>query len=177
MPGGPHHHHQQDYYELGVILTRKKLYTQVLAHDKRLLRLWHNACGRSCSLGRALALAKPLRAANPISRLRRNAAAPLQAARQLAQCLQSMQATKNLEKAKRVWDGDEAELAQVHNALGFCYFQMAKVRPRMGVMRPLRHAPAAICLWRPCHSAAGVAAPAVACLVRFGRLEGSMGGH
>lgn len=38
------------------------------------------------------------------------------------------QATKNLEKAKKVWDGDEAELAQVHNALGFCYFQMAKVR-------------------------------------------------
>jgi hypothetical protein len=26
-----------------------------------------------------------------------------------------------------VWDGDEAELAQVHNALGFCYFSMAKV--------------------------------------------------
>lgn len=25
-----------------------------------------------------------------------------------------------------MWDGDEAELAQVHNALGFCYFQMAK---------------------------------------------------
>lgn len=40
------------------------------------------------------------------------------------------QATKNLEKAKRVWDGDEAELAQVHNALGFCYFQMAKVSNR-----------------------------------------------
>ena len=37
------------------------------------------------------------------------------------------QATKNLEKAKKVWDGDAAELAQVHNALGFCYFQMAKV--------------------------------------------------
>lgn len=55
----------EDFYELGVILTRKKLFTQ---------------------------------------------------------------ATKNLEKAKKVWDGDEAELAQVHNALGFCYFQMAKVR-------------------------------------------------
>jgi tetratricopeptide (TPR) repeat protein len=40
------------------------------------------------------------------------------------------QATKNLEKAKRVWDGEEAELAQVHNALGFCYFQMARVRAR-----------------------------------------------
>lgn len=37
------------------------------------------------------------------------------------------QATKNLEKAKKVWDGDEAELAQVHNALGFCYYQMSKV--------------------------------------------------
>ena len=58
------HNKTKDYYELGVILTRKKLFTQ---------------------------------------------------------------ATKNLEKAKKVWDGDEAELAQVHNALGFCYFQMAKV--------------------------------------------------
>lgn len=48
----------EDYFELGVILTRKKLYTQ---------------------------------------------------------------ATKNLEKARRSWDGDEGELAQVHNALGFCY--------------------------------------------------------
>jgi len=54
----------EDYYELGVILTRKKLYTQ---------------------------------------------------------------ATKNLEKAKKVWDGEEADLAQVHNALGFCYFNMEKV--------------------------------------------------
>jgi hypothetical protein len=54
----------KDYYELGVILTRKKLYTQ---------------------------------------------------------------ATKNLEKAKKVWDGEEADLAQVHNALGFCYFNMEKV--------------------------------------------------
>eukprot|EP00877_Chromochloris_zofingiensis_P001406 jgi/Chrzof1/11266/Cz05g29290.t1 len=54
----------EDYYELGVILTRKKLYTQ---------------------------------------------------------------ATKNLEKAKKVWDGEENELAQVHNALGFCYFNMDKV--------------------------------------------------
>ncbi|GIL46789.1 hypothetical protein Vafri_3678 [Volvox africanus] len=53
----------EDYYELGVILTRKKLYTQ---------------------------------------------------------------ATKNLEKAKKVWDGEESELAQVHNALGFCYFNMEK---------------------------------------------------
>ena len=44
---------------------------------------------------------------------------------QLAPC--PPQATKNLEKAKKVWDGDEAELAQVHNALGFCYNQMAKV--------------------------------------------------
>ncbi|EFJ45362.1 hypothetical protein VOLCADRAFT_118323 [Volvox carteri f. nagariensis] len=53
----------EDYYELGVILTRKKLFTQ---------------------------------------------------------------ATKNLEKAKKVWDGEESELAQVHNALGFCYFNMDK---------------------------------------------------
>ena len=48
----------EDYFELGVILTRKKLYTQ---------------------------------------------------------------AAKNLERARRSWDGDEGELAQVHNALGFCY--------------------------------------------------------
>ncbi|KXZ52747.1 hypothetical protein GPECTOR_8g139 [Gonium pectorale] len=53
----------EDYYELGVVLTRKKLFTQ---------------------------------------------------------------ATKNLEKAKKVWDGEESELAQVHNALGFCYFNMDK---------------------------------------------------
>lgn len=39
------------------------------------------------------------------------------------------QATKNLEKAKKVWDGEENELAQVHNALGFCYFNMDKVSP------------------------------------------------
>ena len=37
------------------------------------------------------------------------------------------QATKNLEKAKKVWDGEEADKAQVHNALGFCYFNMEKV--------------------------------------------------
>lgn len=53
----------EDYYELGVILTRKKLFTQ---------------------------------------------------------------ATKNLEKAKKLWDGEESDLAQVHNALGFCYFSMEK---------------------------------------------------
>lgn len=53
----------EDYFELGVILTRKKLYTQ---------------------------------------------------------------ATKNLEKARRSWDGDEGELAQVHNALGFCYAATGK---------------------------------------------------
>mmetsp|Transcript_22107 Transcript_22107/g.37780 ORF Transcript_22107/g.37780 Transcript_22107/m.37780 type:complete len:257 (-) Transcript_22107:445-1215(-) len=51
----------EDYFELGVVLTRKKLYTQ---------------------------------------------------------------ATKNLERAKKLWDGEETELAQVHNALGFCYFMM-----------------------------------------------------
>lgn len=54
----------EDYFELGVILTRKRLYTQ---------------------------------------------------------------ATKNLEKAKKVWDGEESELAQVHNALGFCYLNMERV--------------------------------------------------
>lgn len=54
----------EDYFELGVILTRKRLYTQ---------------------------------------------------------------ATKNFDKAKRIWDGEPSELAQVHNALGFCYFNMEKV--------------------------------------------------
>ena len=37
------------------------------------------------------------------------------------------QATKNLEKAKKVWDGEESELAQVHNALGYCYLNMERV--------------------------------------------------
>lgn len=37
------------------------------------------------------------------------------------------QATKNLEKAKKVWDGEESELAQVHNALGYCYLNMEKL--------------------------------------------------
>jgi tetratricopeptide (TPR) repeat protein len=37
------------------------------------------------------------------------------------------QATKNLEKAKKVWDGEESELAQVHNALGYCYLNMEQV--------------------------------------------------
>ncbi|CAL8470599.1 g10141 [Coccomyxa elongata] len=36
------------------------------------------------------------------------------------------QATKNLEKASRIWDGEPEELAQVHNALGFAYFNMQR---------------------------------------------------
>jgi len=36
------------------------------------------------------------------------------------------QATKNLEKASRMWDGEPEELAQVHNALGFAYFNMER---------------------------------------------------
>jgi tetratricopeptide (TPR) repeat protein len=36
------------------------------------------------------------------------------------------QACKNLEKAKKNWGGDPEELAQVHNALGFAYFNMQK---------------------------------------------------
>ncbi|KAK9904268.1 hypothetical protein WJX75_008155 [Coccomyxa subellipsoidea] len=36
------------------------------------------------------------------------------------------QATKNLEKASRVWDSEPEELAQVHNALGFAYFNMQR---------------------------------------------------
>lgn len=37
------------------------------------------------------------------------------------------QATKNLEKAKKGWEGEEEELAQVHNALGYSYFNMEQV--------------------------------------------------
>jgi len=36
------------------------------------------------------------------------------------------QAVKNLEKARKSWDGEPDELAQVHNALGFAYFSMDK---------------------------------------------------
>ena len=39
------------------------------------------------------------------------------------------QATKNLEKAKKEWQGEEEELAQVHNALGFAYFNMERFQP------------------------------------------------
>lgn len=36
------------------------------------------------------------------------------------------QATKNLEKAIKVWDGESTEIAQVHNALGYAYFNLDK---------------------------------------------------
>ncbi|KAK9861128.1 hypothetical protein WJX84_001786 [Apatococcus fuscideae] len=36
------------------------------------------------------------------------------------------QATRNLEKAKKSWQGEEDELAKVHNALGYAYFNMDK---------------------------------------------------
>eukprot|EP01025_Chloroclados_australasicus_P048843 TRINITY_DN5543_c0_g3_i1.p2 TRINITY_DN5543_c0_g3~~TRINITY_DN5543_c0_g3_i1.p2 ORF type:complete len:255 (+),score=28.65 TRINITY_DN5543_c0_g3_i1:94-858(+) len=36
------------------------------------------------------------------------------------------QASKNLEKAKSMWDGEEQELAQLHNALGFAYFSLER---------------------------------------------------
>ncbi|CAD7697262.1 unnamed protein product [Ostreobium quekettii] len=36
------------------------------------------------------------------------------------------QATKNLEKAIEVWDGEGTEIAQVHNALGYAYFNLEK---------------------------------------------------
>lgn len=36
------------------------------------------------------------------------------------------QAVKNLEKARKTWDGEPEELAQVHNALGFAYSNMEK---------------------------------------------------
>lgn len=54
----------EDYFELGVILLRKKLYTQ---------------------------------------------------------------ATRNLEKAKGAWEGAPEDLAQVHNALGYAYFNMQRL--------------------------------------------------
>eukprot|EP00951_Prasinocladus_malaysianus_P014180 scaffold107793_cov42-Prasinocladus_malaysianus.AAC.2 len=53
----------EDYFELGVVLVRKKLYTQ---------------------------------------------------------------ATQNLKSAQELWDGEPEELAQVHNAMGFSYFNMGK---------------------------------------------------
>jgi len=34
------------------------------------------------------------------------------------------QAVKQIRRAVEVWDGDESELAQAHNALGFAYFSM-----------------------------------------------------
>ena len=55
----------QDYFELGVVLTRKKLFTQ---------------------------------------------------------------ATKNLEKAKKVWDGEESELAQVCNCVCACTHTYTRAR-------------------------------------------------
>ncbi|KAL4859489.1 Tetratricopeptide repeat domain-containing protein PYG7 [Chlorella vulgaris] len=62
----------EDYFELGVILLRKKLYTQ---------------------------------------------------------------ATKNLERAQKSWSGEPEELAQVHNALGFAFFNMEKVDPAISQYR------------------------------------------
>mmetsp|Transcript_27825 Transcript_27825/g.49713 ORF Transcript_27825/g.49713 Transcript_27825/m.49713 type:complete len:275 (-) Transcript_27825:154-978(-) len=53
----------EDYFELGVVLVRKKLYTQ---------------------------------------------------------------ATQNLRTAQKMWDGEPEELAQVHNAIGFSFFNMGK---------------------------------------------------
>eukprot|EP01023_Acetabularia_acetabulum_P047331 TRINITY_DN4986_c0_g2_i1.p2 TRINITY_DN4986_c0_g2~~TRINITY_DN4986_c0_g2_i1.p2 ORF type:complete len:257 (-),score=26.50 TRINITY_DN4986_c0_g2_i1:226-996(-) len=37
------------------------------------------------------------------------------------------QATKNLEKAKSIWDGKEQDLAQLHNALGFAYMNLERM--------------------------------------------------
>lgn len=39
------------------------------------------------------------------------------------------QALKNYTKAVKLWDGDEAELAPVRNAMGFCYLNMEKLAP------------------------------------------------
>lgn len=41
------------------------------------------------------------------------------------------QATKNLERALKGWTGEPEELAQVHNALGYAFFNMDKVWPRV----------------------------------------------
>ncbi|KAL4430894.1 hypothetical protein ABPG75_006150 [Micractinium tetrahymenae] len=62
----------EDYFELGVILLRKKLYTQ---------------------------------------------------------------ATKNLEKAQKGWQGEPEELAQVHNALGYAFFNMEKTEAAIAEYR------------------------------------------
>lgn len=45
------------------------------------------------------------------------------------------QATKNLEKAQKSWQGEPEELAQVHNALGYAYFNMEKTEPAIGEYR------------------------------------------
>ena len=37
------------------------------------------------------------------------------------------QATKSLERALKEWEGEEEELAQVHNALGYAYFNLEKL--------------------------------------------------
>lgn len=38
------------------------------------------------------------------------------------------QAVKNIQKAIKNWDGEEAELAQVHNALGYAYYSMERYK-------------------------------------------------
>lgn len=45
------------------------------------------------------------------------------------------QATKNLERAQKSWSGEPEELAQVHNALGFAFFNMEKVDPAISQYR------------------------------------------
>jgi tetratricopeptide (TPR) repeat protein len=37
------------------------------------------------------------------------------------------QALKNYTKAMKLWDGEEEDLAQVRNAMGFCYLNMEKL--------------------------------------------------
>lgn len=37
------------------------------------------------------------------------------------------QALKNYSKAVKLWDGEESELAQVYNAMGYCYLNMDKI--------------------------------------------------
>lgn len=108
----------QDYFELGVILLRKKLYTQV-GHGG-LLASWGAGC-RSRLLPRRVgnsSLCKPTER-HDVPGAGRSCimGAATCATRPCAQhsCLDpsSPQATKNLEKAQKGWTGEPEELAQV----------------------------------------------------------------
>jgi tetratricopeptide (TPR) repeat protein len=58
------------------------------------------------------------------------------------------QATKNLEKALKAWQGEEEELAQVHNALGYAYFNLDKVEASIAQYREaVRLQPGYVTAW------------------------------